>query len=463
MKASHEHLKHLQSLFETAVQHGVSAYMDADAYQLLVDSYMDCGEYTKARQACNMALDMHPYSAELVITSGNLFQLNGDLEQALEQVEKGLSIDPYNGEGWLLKTVLTLDAEDVNGLLQDLEHAAHASNEPDMILVAKGMVLEKRGLIQKAINTFSQVLTNNPSNELAWHHLAEVVVKHDKVAKTLPFVQQLADREPFNFAGWYYLGQLLNHNKQYTEAIQSFEYCTAIDDTQDEAWLMLASAQMNARLFEEAKLSLKRVLEINPEHLEGQLYMAASHEQLGSYEEAMRWYRQVLDIAPQFPDAWYGLGTCLLSNEQNFNAIHHIAKAIQLDGSKGNYWFSLAEAEYRMGNVISADEAYEQACDLDPDNAQVYLNWSFVYYENGDYERAISLITSGIEEIPDNAELYYRAVVYLLSQGSVREGFLYLQKALLLDFDKHTLLFEFFKELETQKALFKIIDQYRNG
>ena len=45
--------------------------------------------------------------------------------------------------------------------------------------------------------------------------------------------------------------------------------------------------------------------------------------------------------------------------------------------------------------------------------------------------------------------------------GKFKEAFNYLENALILDFDNHTVLFEFFPELETQKALFKIIDQFR--
>jgi tetratricopeptide (TPR) repeat protein len=111
--------------------------------------------------------------------------------------------------------------------------------------------------------------------------------------------------------------------------------------------------------------------------------------------------------------------------------------------------------------VVSSLEAYEQASQLEPGNPEVWLNWSFVLYEQGDYTRAIDLIEEGIEELPDEAELYYRATAYLIHSGKYKEAFHYLESALILDFDLHTVLFEFFPEMETQKALYKIIDQYR--
>lgn len=86
-----------------------------------------------------------------------------------------------------------------------------------------------------------------------------------------------------------------------------------------------------------------------------------------------------------------------------------------------------------------------------------------IYYEQGDYDEAISLIMNGLETMPDDPDLYYRMTVYLIEAGKYKEAFNYLENALILDFDKHIQLFEFFPKLETQKALFKIIDQFRKG
>ena len=89
------------------------------------------------------------------------------------------------------------------------------------------------------------------------------------------------------------------------------------------------------------------------------------------------------------------------------------------------------------------------------------MDWSFIPYEQGDYEKAIDLIFNGITELPEASDLYYRATAYLIAAGKYKEAFNYLENALILNFDNHQMLFEFFPRLETQKALFKIIDQYR--
>jgi hypothetical protein len=67
----------------------------------------------------------------------------------------------------------------------------------------------------------------------------------------------------------------------------------------------------------------------------------------------------------------------------------------------------------------------------------------------------------GLGEIPNESDFLYRMAVYQIEDGKFKEAFNYLENALILDFEGHRMLFDFFPKPETQKALFKIIDQFR--
>jgi tetratricopeptide (TPR) repeat protein len=147
--------------------------------------------------------------------------------------------------------------------------------------------------------------------------------------------------------------------------------------------------------------------------------------------------------------------------EKYLEAAHFLKRAIKLNNEDSAYWHALAEAECKLGNIVSSIEAYEEANFLDPENLEIYLDWSMVYFEQGDFDRAVALMQSAIEAVPHDAMGYYRLVAYLIEAGRYKQAFSYLENALILNFQKHEVLYEFFPRLETQKALFKIIDQYR--
>jgi tetratricopeptide (TPR) repeat protein len=147
--------------------------------------------------------------------------------------------------------------------------------------------------------------------------------------------------------------------------------------------------------------------------------------------------------------------------EKWHQALHFFNKALKLHAENSEYWKSIAHAEFKLGNTVSSLDAYEEASKLDPDDKEIWLNWSFIYYEQGDYNKAIEVLLQGFGEVPNDAEILYRMAVYLIEAGKFKEAFNYLENALILDFDGHATLFDFFPQIETQKALYKIIEQYR--
>jgi tetratricopeptide (TPR) repeat protein len=189
--------------------------------------------------------------------------------------------------------------------------------------------------------------------------------------------------------------------------------------------------------------------------------LGATYERTGQFELAISYYQKSIKLDQLWDEGWYGVGVCLDAQEKWFEAIHFLRKAIQLNPENYEYWLAVAQAEAQIGNVVSSLEAYEKASELEPHCPDIWMNWSLLLYDQGDYLKAADLALEGIEETPENADLHYYAAAYLINAGRYKEAFQYLENALILDFEKHTMLFEFFPQLETQKALYKIIDQYR--
>lgn len=168
-----------------------------------------------------------------------------------------------------------------------------------------------------------------------------------------------------------------------------------------------------------------------------------------------------MEVDKLWDDAWFRAGLCLFSLNKYYESIHYFKKAIQINGVNENYWLAVADAELAMGNTLSSLDAYEEAGNLAPDNPSVWLKWSAAMYESGYVDKAAEIVMDALDECPENAELHYRAVAYLISSGKYKQAFNLLENALILDFDKHIMLFDFFSDLETQKALYQIIDQYK--
>ena len=60
---------------------------------------------------------------------------------------------------------------------------------------------------------------------------------------------------------------------------------------------------------------------------------------------------------------------------------------------------SLAKAEYKVGNIMSSIELYERALKIYPEEKDLYMDFSFIYYETGELEKSIEIIKNGISHI----------------------------------------------------------------
>jgi hypothetical protein len=66
-----------------------------------------------------------------------------------------------------------------------------------------------------------------------------------------------------------------------------------------------------------------------------------------------------------------------------------------------------------------------------------------------------------VELHPHEAHFHYMICAYLLAAGRLREAYQELETALTLNYEQHSLLFDYFPELEKQPALQRLIDQFR--
>ena len=160
------------------------------------------------------------------------------------------------------------------------------------------------------------------------------------------------------------------------------------------------------------------------------LAIAIAHRQAGRLAEAERVGRLIVEAAPDQPDAWHLLGpACAIKRVMRRPAIECLRRAIALRADEPTYYRSLADvyrnvgdmagaaaAVYRqgLGNVPSSvelhnslgnvlkrcgklDEAiasYRRALEVNPTQAEIYVNLGTAYGEQGDWPRP-SIVTGG--------------------------------------------------------------------
>lgn len=313
----------------------------------------------------------------------------------------------------------------------------------------------------EAVEAYKKALEINLDNESVLYELAYCLDITGELESSISYYKKFIDADPYSHYAWYNLGIVYNKLEKYDEAVQAYGYATLIDETFASAYFNMGNSYMGLNKFTEAMEAYRQTEKLEGPSAEIYFCQGAAYEKIEQFELAIKYYRKAVKLDIMYDEALFGIGICLNKQDKWYEAIHFLNKALRMNPENPQYWQAVAEAEFKTGNILSSLDAYEEASSLDPSNIDIWLDWSFILYEQGDYEKAVELVLRGIEESPEASELYYRITAYLIIAGKYKEAFNYLENALVLNFENHQQLFEFFPRLETQKALFKIIDQYR--
>ncbi len=447
--------------YESSINQSLSSRFSVDDIVSILAHYELKEEYEEAKNLSVKALEEFPYHIKIIEAYLSVLSSDAEFELLIEYVERiellvqVSDLIVYHKASALQAMGETKEA--IKELKEYLEKAESKSN----ILFQIGELYKQEAQYLEAQNYYCEALIADSNN---YDPLHELLVFHSDISTIdtlLIFMEELTSVFPLSKNAWFGLGYCQHKLGLFEPAIESYDNSIAIDPTDEKSWLGKGHSLMNLQKFEEAYQAYLEVFEIEGDSPSLFVHLGASQEHQKNYSTAIEFYKKAIRIDQNYEDAWYGIGMCFLSQERYMESMHYIKKAIDLNAEHELFWLALAQAEWKSGNIVSALEAFEQSCELDPENADVWLDWSFIYYDQGDYDKAIHLIMDGIEELPMEAELWYRAVVYAMGCGRYKDALNYLENALLLDFEKHVVLFDFFNEIETQKTLYKLIEQFR--
>jgi tetratricopeptide (TPR) repeat protein len=430
--------------FEENLKNNSTNFFDVEDYETIAHFYLDNNKPKKALTAINMAMDQYPFSTEM-------FTVKAQILINLEEYDIEISLS--------IGSVLSLKGNHEEAIRVYEDAMGLSDEDHDEFYYNIGLAYQSMEDYEKAVEAYKKSIEINIAHEGSLYELAFCLDVLGQLEGSLSYYKKFIDEDPYSAAAWYNLGIVCNKLEQFEEALEAYEFAIAIDDNFASAHFNMGNTYM--KQYTKALASFQKTIDIEGPSPEVYCCMGAAYENLEQYDLGLKYFQKATKLDTLYDEAWFGAGSCLEKTEQWFQALHFFNKAIKINSHNPEYWKAAAHAEFKIGNTISSISAYEEASHLGPDDKEIWLNWSFIYYEQGEYMKAVEVMLQGMDEIPDEPEFFYRITVYLIEAGKFKEAFNYLENALILDFEGHTVLFDFFTKTETQKALFKIIDQFR--
>ena len=342
---------------------------------------MDAGRFEEARAVCDALIgddagDFYAY----VLRQKCAFELF-DGQGVVDDFYQAKAVYPGYAPIYELAADVFIrysQYEDAGGILAQAEEAEVFSPKLDILKItisreaAQGEqevrdAYEEARKLEKKFQENKDQVTDENQAEL-YHELARCCRGLDRQAEALKYIEKALKAHEDKLYHWIRANTLYDL-RRYDEALEEYQICVREYGDNEMVYENLAHCHESAGNWRKAVYYYKKALEQNPENqrINGNLtdiYTERLTEtgDLEFYREALPYADRQLELVPE---AYYYIERGLLHME--------------------------------AGVWDKAEEDFQKAAELEPDNTYAYNNWGCVYKNREEYERAIELFQKSIE------------------------------------------------------------------
>jgi tetratricopeptide (TPR) repeat protein len=263
------------------------------------------------------------------------------------------------------------------------------------------------GLLDKASDTYAQLLKENPSLPALREKLADVYLRNNDKKHAIELLEGIVRQNPNNPQACYLLGVLASETRDFKKAIDYFQRTILLNPGFEPVYYDLAGMQIADDQAEAALSTLTLVRERFSQTFLLEFYSALArsrmkqypqalshmtraeviatgsetnrltpvfffevgsiHERMGEYDEAEKYFRKVLSMSPNDPEAMNYLGYMWADRGVKLEESRQlIEKALKLDPDNPAYLDSEAWVLYKLKKYKEALNRILKAISLSP-------------------------------------------------------------------------------------------------
>jgi len=297
------------------------------------------------------AIHLQEGYADAYLNLGNLYLVEGRVDEAIATFNKLLSIHPQFSSG-------------LNSL---------------------GCAYRAQGNLLLASNYFRQTLALDPMNAQTYCNLGSVLRQMGALDDALVCFQNALRLQPNSVDALNQIGGMLVDCERAKEAIGLHRKALSIAPRSAESFVFLARALHGAGALDEAIDCCRKALEAQPDFVAALGELANLLREQNKSDEAKLALAQALAIKPDYAEAHNTFGVILAGEELMDEAREHLQKAIELKPGFPEAYNNLGIIDWNCGAYDEARRAYQQSLAARPSYTEARWNLALAQLIDGDY------------------------------------------------------------------------------
>lgn len=367
----------------------------AEAWMMFGAMDAELGNMVDALTELNKAIELDTSLLGANYYLARLYHSQGDVNQALEYVEKAMAIDPDYEEACLLGGV-------IYAMLGQLENSATAYQN----------VLKLKHDSAPAYYGLGYIACQQG-------HFEDAVVHYGRVLEISPGQADVANN----------LGTVYQAIGKFNEAIDAFDRALAIKPDYAEALFGKAQAFVDLSRLHEAVPIFQQAISIRPDYSDACLNLAAVLMSFEQQEQALEYCHKVLSMQPDSDEAIAMIARIELQSGQTQQAYQRLKTKIDVGVQNTTLTVSYGEVCRSLNRPEEAIDFVESQLNSPAlavtKRRNLYFCLGGLYDKAGDYDRAFANYKAGndlraIEWEPQSFQAYVDTIIKVFSKALLR-------------------------------------------
>jgi len=370
-------LKEELDRFDAFINGEPFGFLDSDRWELLIDHFLMNGQYNKALMCAEEALSQFSYNNMFKLRQAQCYSATGKLKESINLLSDLERLGMNSFELMLTKASVFSQLKDSKNAIRYFKNALESASKEDRdeIYLDLAVEYENMGDYKAALKVLKEAVKSNPNNESAIYEIAFCYDQLGEYKNSIKCYSDFIDENPYSFTAWYNLGNAYSKLEDFDKAIWAYDYCILINDDFGPVYFNIANAFLAKEKFTKAIEHFHKCIELDGDDPVALCYIGECHEQLDELELAKIFYKRSLELAPLLPDAWLGLGIIEDLEGNTREGITLIKKASELDPENAGIYHVLAGAYEKIEAFDEADENYQMALAIDPNDEECLVNY----------------------------------------------------------------------------------------
>jgi len=349
-----------------------------------------------------LAIDPEQPEAWLMLARLNVLP-NGDLERARFAVNQ--AVEKAGDDRRLLVQALLLRADltdDNEKKLNDLNRLLELEPDDPRVLRARGAALLALDKAEEAIADFDKALTKAPGHVPTLEAKIDALLELKRFDDAMAVADQIEEVAPRNAAAWFQRGRITGVRGEFEKALEHLNKAAEMEPRNVAVLMIRAAVLQELGKSDEAMKDVNRALELRPDNPALLRLRAAILAGSGQLSQAVRDLEQVREQGSAEPSIDLQLGLLYSIQKRHGKALEQFDKVLAVEPRNVAALRGRADTLLSLGRHAEAIVDYEKALEVDPNDSGVLNNLAWVLATSPDEKirdgkRALELAAKACE------------------------------------------------------------------